>query len=173
MKDWGNRRVVSRHDDWIGQLIKHMGCRVTDVDPTRSISADKKCTLHQGTSRNCPANATTLVYRLPSEVVVQRHFFAKPEDAAALRTRVFQSLNVTDVPPRTSGTRARIAFIDRKRTRRILNLENMTAAVRAAFPLASLETAYMEDLQPFEQFIYRGQHDIIVTGHGAAMASAF
>ena len=153
---------------WIGQLIKHMGCSVTENEPTASISADN-CT-GKGTTE-CGANNMTLLYKIPRKVYFEGQYFKRPKDAATLRTKVLQSLNFTDIS-RISGTPARIAIIDRKRTRRIRNLANITNAVRADFPSATLEIAYMEDMQPFEQFIYWSQHDIIITAHGAAVTNA-
>ena len=173
MKNWTTNKSRHRATDpesWIAQLIKHMGCSVTEVEPTRSISADN-CKAND--TANCGGRSLALVHRLPRTVFVAMQCFERPEDAAALRTKVFQSLNVTDADtPRTAGTPARIAFVDRKLTRRILNLANITAAVRAAFPSASVESAYMEDMQPSEQFVFWGQHDIIITGHGAAVTNA-
>ena len=180
MKNWSDKdsRRATDPEWWIAQLIKHMGCSVTTSEPTltRSIRT-KNCTENckeHGVTEDLEGRNSTLVYRMPKEAFDSRQFFERPEDAAALRTTVFQSLNVTDTP-RTAGTPARIAFVDRRRRRRkrrILNLDNITAAVRAAFPSATVETAYMEDMQPFEQFVFWGQHDIIIAGHGAAMMNA-
>ena len=170
MKNWTDKRSRRATDpeEWIAQLIKHMGCSVTEIEPTRSIRADD-CK-GNGTA-NCGGRNMAFVHRLPIRVFNDGQFFERPEDAATLRTQVFQSLKVTNIP-RTARTPARIAFVDRKRTKRILNRKEITAAIRAAFPSATVETAYMEDMQPFEQFVFWGQHDIIITGHNAAVMNA-
>lgn len=162
LKDGIGRMV--RPNGWIEQLITHMGCNVTETEPVGGISTDN-CTA------NCFAKNVTLVHRFPKEVF-STQFFKRPEDAAALRSKILRSLNVTDEPG-TSAASARIAIVDRKKSRRIRNVKKMAAAIRATFPSATLEIAYMETMVPSEQFVFWSQHDIVITGHGAAVTSAF
>ena len=162
LKDGLGRFV--RPKEWIDALIRHMGCSVTEIEPSRSI--DTSSCIRNDTWI-CKERNTTLVYRLPKN---RRQFFKRPIHAAALRTKILQSLKFED--KRRTST-ARIAIVDRKHTRRIINLKRMVAAVQEAFPNAIVETAYMEDMKPTEQFLFWSQHDIIVTGHGAAITNAF
>ena len=155
-----------RPKKWISQLIRHMGCTITVSEPKTGISTGN-CT-RKG-APNCTAIHETLVYRLPFDDYYKMKYFDRPDDAAALRTKILQSVHFADTL-RTST--ARIAIVDRKRTRRILNLQSMVASLEAAFPNAMIETGYMEDMTPREQFVFWSQHDIIVTGHGAAMTNA-
>ena len=182
LKDGLGRFV--RPERWIDALIRHMGCSVTEIEPSQSVNTS--ICVRNGTW-NCEARDTNLVHRLPKKDYYSLQYFQRPIHAAALRKKILRSLNFKD-KHRSSTAHiaivdgkhirhrrftARIAIVDRKHSRRIMNLKNMVAAVREAFPNAIVETAYMEDMKPTEQFLFWSQHDIIITGHGAAITNAF
>ena len=156
-----------RPNQWIDDLIRHMGCIVTESEPPRSIDSGG-CT-SKG-AENCGARNITLVYRLPKDNFYSLQFFKRPQDAAALRTTILRSLKVKE-KQRTSATR--IAIVNRKSTRRIMNRKIMVAALRATFPNTTVKTVYMEDMTPEQQFRFWSQQDIVITGHGAAITNAF
>jgi hypothetical protein len=45
-----------------------------------------------------------------------------------------------------------ITIVNRKRTRRLVNSDNITAALQNAYPSALIQTVYMEGMEPIEQF---------------------
>ena len=149
-------------EGWAGRLVEHMGCSVTRSDPFISENS-----------------APTMVYHLKNNTQKPFEWFQRPEDARSLREKVLQSINCSDINPTTQGVR--IAGIDRntrvknrrKRvTRSLLNIANITQALKIEFPAANVVIAYMEDMQVDEQFAFWSQHDIIVAAHGAALTNA-
>lgn len=160
-----------RPEQWVGQLIQFMGCSITETAPKGS-SSSGKCNGTEGAETvTCGARNEILVYRLPPNDFYSLKYFQRPDDAAALRARILRSLNFNENRT-TSRTAARIAIVNRKHTRRILNLKSLRATIQATFPNAIVETAYMEVMTPAEQLLYWSQHDIIITGHGAAITNA-
>lgn len=148
---------------WPSKLIEHMGCSVTRSQPST-------------TEKSAPA----LLYYLKNNTRRRFEWFQRPEDANALRTQVLKSMNYPDNDP--SSRKIRITIIDRNTTvgnrrkrnsRRILNVVNISKALKETFPFADVTTAFMEGLEPEEQFAFWSQQDIIVIAHGAAITNAF
>jgi capsular polysaccharide biosynthesis protein len=53
-----------------------------------------------------------------------------------------------------------------------MNVENITAALREANPSALIQTLYMEDMEPMEQFSIWSQQNIVIAAHGAGLMNA-
>ena len=153
---------------WTEQLIELMGCLVSYDQPffTNSQRTNKTMILHY------------------DEVVGRgRNWFEKPEDAAALRSRLLHRLdvNTTTAWSRSSSMVATgaqqqqqqqtITIINRRGTRCIVNSENITNALQEAYPSALIRTMYMEDMEPMEQFAVWSQQSIVITPHGAALTN--
>ena len=151
--------------EWTSELIRHMGCSVSESEPTMGMTGPDHC--EENDPARCRVMKATLVYRLSHEAYHELHYFERPDDATALRAKVLRSLKFKD-KHRTLDS-ARIAIINRKRSRQILNLDSIVVALQSEFPSAIVETARMEDMTPDEQFLFWSQHDVIITGHGAAI----
>eukprot|EP00527_Entomoneis_sp_CCMP2396_P006259 CAMPEP_0198149604 /NCGR_PEP_ID=MMETSP1443-20131203/47351_1 /TAXON_ID=186043 /ORGANISM="Entomoneis sp., Strain CCMP2396" /LENGTH=377 /DNA_ID=CAMNT_0043814691 /DNA_START=74 /DNA_END=1207 /DNA_ORIENTATION=+ len=130
--------------DWRQNLLKVMGCQYTYLKPPES----------------------DLFYHPPKKEVNERRYFWKPEDAAALRARLL-SISANQISP----SALHIGLVDRKKTRRILNIDTIEASIRKEYPTAVLEMTTMEALSPIEQFRFWSRQDLVVIGHGAGMAS--
>jgi capsular polysaccharide biosynthesis protein len=65
-----------------------------------------------------------------------------------------------------------IAIVNRKVRRRIVNSDNITTALTAAFPSAQIQTVHMEDMLPLEQFVFWSQQRIVIAPHGAGLTNA-
>ncbi|KAL7561852.1 hypothetical protein ACA910_009687 [Epithemia clementina (nom. ined.)] len=112
-------------------------------------------------------------YRPKLSQVMEHHFFSKPDDAKVLR----QNLNLANTTIGREKTSNRsepnsvglhIGLIDRKTTRKILNLDAIETALRLEFPDAFLERSTMDDMTPLEQFQWWNRQHVVVLGHGAA-----
>jgi hypothetical protein len=147
---------------WPGQLIELMGCAVSYDQP-------------QFTTSNQTSKTMILHYdELVGRVI---KWFEKPEDAAALRSRLLdrmvnsskwsRSLSSTDAQQQQQT----ITIVNRKRTRRLVNSDNITAALQNAYPSALIQTVYMEGMEPIEQFAVFSQASIVIAPHGAALMS--
>ncbi len=148
--------------EWTSKLIEHMGCSVTRSKPS---STDK--------------SAPALLYYLKNNTRRRFEWFQRPEDAKALRTQVLKSMKYNDNDP--ASRRIRITIIDRKttvgnrrqrNTRSILNVLNISLAIKKTFPFANVSTVYMEGMDPEEQFAFWSQQDVVVIAHGAAITNA-
>ena len=155
-------------EGWVGQLIEHMGCSISETEPPCYSSASN--------------SGNAMFYFLPRDVLHDYQWFERPQDATSLRMQVLQSINFTDNHGTTAAAATatnhrhdalRIAIIDRRSTRKLLNVDNVSSSLRHAYPLAAVEIAYMEDMEPTEQFLFWSRQDIIIAGHGAALTNTF
>jgi Glycosyltransferase 61 len=105
-------------------------------------------------------------YRPLLKDVDGRRYFFQPEDTVGLRDRLYahDSTNQT-----WSGLH--IGIVERKGSRKILNMDAIEAAIREEYPSALIERTPMEGLTPLQQFHWWARQDIVIAGHGAAVAN--
>lgn len=160
---------------WTGQLIEHMGCIVSETEPPFYNTSAAENT-------NSTNRTIALFYTSPRNVLTGFQWFERPEDAKSLRRKVLESINFTETAPAQvdnirgkgdSDAALRIAVVDRKSSRRLLNIENISRALHDAYPSATLEIGYMEDMEPQEQFSFWGRQDIVIAAHGAGLTNLF
>jgi hypothetical protein len=110
-----------------------------------------------------------------------RHWFEKPDDAAALRSRLIDrqkevnSSKWNESSPSSIEQQQQqltIAIVNRKGKRRLVNTDNITMALRETYPSARIQTFYMEDMEPMEQFAFWSQQSIVIAPHGAGMTNS-
>lgn len=145
---------------WPAQLIELMGCAVSYDQP-------------QFTTSN--QTNTTMILHYDELAGRMLNWFEKPKDAAALRSRLLdrmvnsskwsRSLSSTDAQQQQQT----ITIVNRKRTRRLVNSDNIAAALQNAYPSALIQTVYMEGMEPIEQFAVFSQSSILIAPHGAAL----
>jgi hypothetical protein len=145
---------------WSGQLIDLMGCSVS---------------YGQTPFRKQSQNNQTKIWHYAENAGGGLHWFEKPEDATALRSRLLdRTMNVTTWNrPRSSAAphQLTITIVNRQIKRRLVNSDEITTALRRAYPLALIRTVYMEDLKPIEQFAMWSQMSIVIAPHGAALVN--
>jgi len=106
-------------------------------------------------------------YLPPKKEVNHRRYFWSPDDASSFRDQLFlkEKINAT-----SSGFN--IGLVDRKGTRKILNLDQIESAIRRKYPSAVIERVTMEELlEPVNQFRWWARQDVVLTGHGAGVAN--
>ena len=144
---------------WPAELIKLMGCSVTFEQPpvTSSQAKNKTIILHYDEVTGRGLN-----------------WFEKPEDAVALRSLLLdQQVNLTwNRNLSTKEQQQTITIVNRKGTRRLVNVENISTALREAYPSALIQTFYMEDMTPMEQFVLWSQQSIVIAPHGAGLTNS-
>jgi Glycosyltransferase 61 len=118
-------------------------------------------------------NNNTIILHYDAVVGRELNWFEKPEDAAALRSLVLDrhQVNSTQNRPRSREQHQTITIINRKGMRRLVNVKNITTALRKAFPKALVQTVYMEGTEPMEQFDFWSQQSIVVAPHGGALTN--
>jgi Glycosyltransferase 61 len=147
---------------WPAELIKLMGCSVTYEQPPFTGSGKKK-------------NKTMILHY---DEVAGRGltWFEKPEDAAVLRSRLLDRLELNSTWRHLSSAEQHhqqtITIVNRKGTRRLVNVDNITSALREAYPSALIQTLYMEDMAPMEQFALWSQQSIVIAPHGAGLTNS-
>lgn len=116
-----------------------------------------------------------MILHYDEEVAEGRHWFEKPEDPAALRSRLLDrqdKVNSTWKQPFSREQRQTITIINRRDSRRIMNIENITTALREEYPSTPIQTVYLEDVEPLEQFAFWSQQSLVIAAHGAGLMNA-
>jgi hypothetical protein len=52
-----------------------------------------------------------------------------------------------------------------------VNTDNITTALQLAFPSAQIQTVYMEEMPPWDQFVFWSQQYIVIAPHGAGLTN--
>jgi Glycosyltransferase 61 len=151
---------LNKPSRWTAELIKLMGCSVTYNQPPC-------CTSNK--------NKKTMIFHHDEILGGGRYWFEKPDDATVLRSRLLdhQASSTWNRPRfRSHQQQQRITIINRKGTRRLVNSENISTALREAYPSALIQTVYMEDMEPMEQFVLWSKQSIVIAPHGAGLTNA-
>jgi Glycosyltransferase 61 len=142
---------------WPAELIKLMGCSVTYDQPPFTSSKNKK----------------TMILHYQEIGGGGRYWFEKPEDAAALRSRLLdrQANSTWNRPLSREQHHQKIMIVNRKGNRRLVNVENITTALQEEYPSALIQTVYLEDMEPMQQFVLWSQQSIVIAPHGAGLTN--
>jgi Glycosyltransferase 61 len=143
---------------WSAELIKLMGCSVT-YDHPHCCANDK--------------NKKSMILQYGEVVGGGQNWFETPDDAAVLRSLLLerQAKNPVSKRLRSNAQHQTITIVNRKDTRRLVNSANITIALQEAYPLALIQTVYLEEMQPMEQFVLWSQQSIVIAPHGAALTN--
>ena len=84
------------------------------------------------------------------------------------QTTLGETVGRSDKQSVSQPPRLRIAVINRKTARRIVDINQLERAIRQEYPQALVQVVTMEGMTPLQQYIWWNQQSIVVTPHGAA-----
>jgi Glycosyltransferase 61 len=145
---------LKKSDGWISLLIEHMPCVLTDLKPTRHDT----------------------VWHRPD----LKLRFDSVESALKFQSSIFQSYSKNNhhLSHYERGTivskddPVRVGLVNRRDSRYIRNLDKIREAFQKILPTAHFETCFMEDLSPFQQWIFWSSKHIVLAAHGQAETNA-
>jgi len=118
-------------------------------------------------------DANAVVYRLPNSVKAKwrsPEWFSRPEDARSLQTAVL-GRPTSWVLDKEDPFKLQIGLIQRKKSRRVTNMDAIQSAIHERYPTATIAQVTMEDMNFYQQAKWWSQQHIVVSAHGAAMTN--
>ena len=125
---------------------------------------------------------TTIVQDLKNSIPTDRdvvhckkkspaHVLADPDHGRNFGDKILRHYKRSPMPPKSCEQPPRICILDRKRTRRILNVKQLKQGLETAFPDSPVSIRYFERATFLEQVEVFSSADILISPHGAQLSS--